>query len=305
MGLFFGNVPFNFSTSHVFIHHRLDGGLGDTFYEWDLDRSSISDFMLYVNRIFLHMIGYSSLKFFNAHGMKAKSETLQRGVNIYIISGIIVFAITRSLSFVFWIYLQPLFCMTYFLALLNFGFHGFIEISEHGENIPFVNSTTIIDGEDDYFGEDDHMAHHYNTNVYYRDLKAHQQSKIEDFKKYKASVFRKLSILEVSIFVLFGLWDKLADFYVDYSGTMSKEEIIDLLRRRARTKETSYDIYEAYLKNPTLENRKALVPKMKTSLDDIQVKSSSLTGHNLPRVDILQQTNCTASAGSERSIDSN
>ena len=34
LGVFFGNVPWNFTTSHIFIHHRLDGGCGDTFYEW-------------------------------------------------------------------------------------------------------------------------------------------------------------------------------------------------------------------------------------------------------------------------------
>jgi hypothetical protein len=31
-------------------------------------------------------------------------------------------------------------------------------------------------------------------------------------------VFKKLSIVELSIFILLGLWDKLADHYVDYSG---------------------------------------------------------------------------------------
>eukprot|EP01035_Chromulina_nebulosa_P019548 gene19548-25446_t len=27
IGLFFGNIPWNFTTSHIFIHHRLDGGI--------------------------------------------------------------------------------------------------------------------------------------------------------------------------------------------------------------------------------------------------------------------------------------
>jgi hypothetical protein len=29
----YGNVPFNFSTSHIFLHHRLNGGKGDSFYQ--------------------------------------------------------------------------------------------------------------------------------------------------------------------------------------------------------------------------------------------------------------------------------
>lgn len=275
LGVFYGNVPWNFTTSHIFIHHRLDGGVGDTFYQWDIDRTSVSDFMLYIHRIFMHMIGYSSLKFFNAHGHIQKAELLKTGIWSYWLTAGAVLAMTRSFSFIFWIYLQPLFCMTYFLALLNFGFHGFIDFDENGISIPCVNATTIIEGDDDYFGEDDHMSHHYNSSVYYRDLPQHQKSKQEEFKKYKASVFKGLSIVELSIFVLFGLWDKLAEHFVDYSGTMTKEEICSLLKRRAQRKETTYEKYEHYLANPTPEARKALKPIMQAQEELSQKEKES------------------------------
>lgn len=262
VGILVGNVPWNFTTSHVFIHHRLDGGLGDTFYLWDLNRSSLKDFMLYIHRISLHMSGYSSLKFFEEHGHKAKAALLKKGVVTYVVVGIVMLAITRSPAFLFWIYLQPFICMTYFLALLNIGFHGFIEYDENGKSIDCVNSTTIINGDDDYFGEDDHMAHHYYPNVYYSDLPKHQQSQLDEWKKHKASVFQKLSILELSIFILFGLWGELADHYVDYTGKMTREEIIDMLKVRATRKETTYEKYVNYLAHPTPEVRKTLVPDM-------------------------------------------
>ena len=270
LGLFFGNVPWNFTTSHIHIHHKLDGGSGDTFYEWDLDRTNLSDFMLYVYRIFLHMIGYSSLKFFVAHNNKSRADLLQKGVIRYIMFGGFLVLLTRSISFLFWIYIQPLFCMTYFLAFLNIGFHGFIEFDESGKSIPCVNATTIIDGEDDYFGEDDHMAHHYNTGVYYRELPEHQAKKVEEFKKYKASVFKGLSIVELSIFILLGLWDEMAKHYVDYTGTMTKDEIKAMLKARAQRKETTYETYEQYLANPTSEARKIvseIISNTSTRLD--------------------------------------
>lgn len=260
LGVFFGNVPYNFTTSHIFIHHRVDGGVGDTFYLWDLDRSSISDFMLYIYRVTHHMCGYSSLKYFDAQGNKSKYDLLLKGVLYYYGFAFVLLAVTRSFSFVFWIYLQPFFCMSYFLALLNVGFHGFIEFDEKGVSIPCVNASTIVDGDDDYFGEDDHMAHHYNTNVYYRDLPAHQKTKLEEFTKHKASVFQKLSILELSIFIIVKQWDKLAEHYVDYSGKMTKQEISEMLRVRACRLECSHADYEKYLEHPTLEARKALMP---------------------------------------------
>ena len=259
VGCLVGNVPWNFTTSHVFIHHRLDGGLGDTFYLWDLDRSSFRDFMLYIHRIALHMSGYSSLKFFSEHGHKGKYNLLKKGVVTYVVVGIVMLAITRSPSFVFWIYLQPFICMTYFLALLNIGFHGFIEY-ENGTSIDCVNSSVILNGDDDYFGEDDHMTHHYYPNVYFTDLPKHHESQIELWKKHKASVFQHLSILELSIFILCGLWGELADHYVDYTGKMSREEIMEMLKVRAQRKETTYEKYVSYLEHPTPEVRKALIP---------------------------------------------
>ena len=265
LGLLFGNVPSNFSTSHVFIHHRLDGGPGDTFYEWDLDRTNLAEFMLYVTRISKHMSGYSSLKLFSALKQPTKYDKLFQGVLMYWAAAGAILAVTRSFSFVFWIYLQPLLCMTYFLALLNYGFHGFLEFDENGKSIPCVDATTIVDGDDDYFGEDDHMSHHYNSSVYYRDLPALQQTKIEEWKKHKASVFKGCSIVELSIFILFSLWDELADHYVDYSNTLTRDEIKAMLKARAKRRQTTYEVYEEFAANPTMEARAIFLSNIQTS----------------------------------------
>lgn len=240
------------------MHHKLDGGVGDSFYMWDINRASLHDFMLYLHRILLHMTGYSSLKYFKENNQQTRYSLLKKGVISYWLVAAAILVITRSPSFVFWVYLQPFTCMTYFLALLNIGFHGFIEYDADGKSVEVVNSTCIIGGEDDYFGEDDHMAHHYYTGVYFADLPEHQKKMIPEFKQHHASVFQKKSILEISIFVLFGLWDELADCYVDYTGKMTKKEIAEMLKARATRLETTYDEYMEYLKNPTAERRKSL-----------------------------------------------
>lgn len=154
---------------------------------------------------------------------------------------------TKSFSFLFFIYVQPLVCMTFFLALINFGFHGFLEFDADGNNIEVVNSTCIIEGEDDSFGEDDHYIHHYATTVYHRDLPEAHKARLDEFKRHKASVFRGLSILELSIFMLVGDFNKLAEHYVDYTESMSKAEVAAMLETRAKRKEMTYDQYEAML----------------------------------------------------------
>jgi len=68
MGCWYGNVPNSFSTSHMFLHHHLNGGKGDTFYQFDLDRTSLNDLFLFLFRIFDHMIGTGSLRAFKILG---------------------------------------------------------------------------------------------------------------------------------------------------------------------------------------------------------------------------------------------
>lgn len=254
MGMLFGNVPFNFATSHIFIHHRLDAGCGDTFYIWDLDRSSPTQFLLYVHRIFLYFTGITSYRYFVAHNYISKASQLAHGIQRYWLTAATLLAITRSPSFVFWIFLQPLFCMSYFLALINVSLHAFLEFDPTtGKPIPTVCATTIIGGEDDYFGEDDHNAHHYYPSVYYKDLPTHQQAQAqtESAITHHTSLFKGISIVELSVFILANLWDKVADHFVDVSGTLSRDEVIDLLKTRAKRTELSYDEYAPSLMNPS------------------------------------------------------
>ena len=261
-GPFYGNVPYNFSTSHNLLHHRLDGGKGDPFYMWDIDRSSWSDMMLFFHRIFIYMTGWSSLRAFKTQErgerMERARRQLRKGALIYwilvpaiIVGGLMAAGSTLSsaLVFFFFIYIQPLFAMSIFIALLNVPFHGFLAFEEDGAHVPCINSTTIIDGEDDSFGEDDHMAHHYFMAVEHRGLPEHQRTQHDEWARRHASVFKKVSIIELTFLMLLKRWTTIAEkHYVDYSGELSTDEIARMLEQRAKRKEMSYEDYEfAYL----------------------------------------------------------
>jgi len=258
LGFFYGNVPYNFSTSHVLLHHRLNGGKGDPFYMWDIDRSSWSDAMLFFHRTFIYMTGWSSLRAFKTQEPGARMDRayrqLLKGFLLYwvvapiaIMGGLTAAGSTlpSALTFLFFIYMQPLFAMSTFIALLNVPFHGFLEFEEDGAHIPCISSTTLIDGEDDSFGEDDHMAHHYFMAVEHRDLPRHQRTQHEEWARRHASVFKEISIIELSVFMLLKRWETIADkHYVDYSGKLTTEEIARMLEARAKRVEMSYEDYE-------------------------------------------------------------
>jgi len=180
---------------------------GDTFYCYDLDRSSLSDFMLYQRRIFLHMVGVSSLRYFRLRGMHKQERLLARGCAIFWLAfPLPLLLLTRSPWFLCAVWLQPLCAMSFFLALVNWAFHAFIELDASGRHLPHVNALTILDGQDDNFGEDDHMAHHYENPI------AHARSRhdawrariMPELKANRASIFKEISIVELGILTLLG-----------------------------------------------------------------------------------------------------
>jgi hypothetical protein len=263
-GLFYGGVPYNFSTSHNLLHHRLNAGKGDPFYMWDIDRTSFGDLMLYQWRIFVYMMGWSSLvEFSKQRDVRRMDEaycTLRKGVMLYWGAGPAVIlslllatgsSFGSALLFLFFIYFQPLCAMSFFLATLNVGFHGLIEFDDDGKHIECIASSVILDGEDDSFGEDDHMAHHYFGKVEHVDLPAQQASQHGEWARHHAAVFKQLSIIELGIFIHLGQFETLVEkHYVDFAHDLSKEELVALLQERAQRKEMSYEDYEfRYLPN--------------------------------------------------------
>ncbi len=152
------------------------------------------------------------------------------------------------------IYFQPLFAMSSFLTILNVGFHGFIEFDRDGRLVPCICSTTIIDGADDTFGEDDHMAHHNFGQVSHDRLATHQRSQQALWARQRASVFKNLSVVELGTYVLLGRFRSLAEkHYLDFAGDAGVNEIAALLQTRAKRKEMDYADYEfGYL--PSLES---------------------------------------------------
>lgn len=244
LGIFNGSVPYNFTTTHISLHHRLDSGIGDTLYCWDINRSSWVEYMIYVARAFLHQSGFAGLYQFTTSQRKfdrANAWKLGRGVVAYwvIVPAVILWS-TSSLKFYFFIVLEPLTCMGWFLALINLGFHAFIENDEHGCRIKCVESCTLLGGNDDYFGENDHMAHHNAGHVHHRDLLEHQERQQKEWARHKASVFFGVDIFTYSIFVLLKAWPVLATRFVDHSGTMARGDIERLLEARAKRREREH-----------------------------------------------------------------
>ncbi len=259
VGVWYGIVPHIFSTSHILLHHRLDGGKADPVYMWDLDRTKFSDLLLYQWRLFVYMTGFSSLwEFRRQRGVRPAIgrayATLRRGMLIYwaFVPGAIVAlllatgsSVSSALVFLFLIYFQPLFAMSSFLALINLAQHAFLEYDAAGRNINHVTAITILEGHDDSFGEDDHLAHHYFPGVTHDRLPELQASQRREWARWHGAVFKRISIFEIAVLLQLGRIDRLIDHhYVDFSGELDRDELVALFTRRAQRREMSYEDYE-------------------------------------------------------------
>ena len=260
IGPWFGIVPYSFSTTHLFLHHRFDSGKGDPSYLWDIDRTNFWDVMRYQWRFLCMMAGFRSLaEFRREQGVlptidRARRKLL-RGTVIYwlcVPAAILALLVATgsslmsALLFLFFIYFQPLVCMTCFLSLINLAWHGFLEFDDAGRPVKHVVSTTIIDGLDNSYGEDYHLAHHYFPSIGHNGLTEHAADERENWASWHGSVFEKTTIVEMAVLMILGRFDVLIrKHYVDYSqGTLSEDELAKLFERRAQLKEMSYEEYE-------------------------------------------------------------
>jgi hypothetical protein len=230
---FFGSVPKNFAITHLYLHHALQARSADSFYQYDVDRSSLSDFMILLHRIGMHCSGISAWNQMRIHGLVKQANKFSIGLfQYYILYPLLILALTRSWTFLFFMYFQPFVGMTFFLCFMNVAFHAMVDYDEEGNPIECVFSTELTDGNDDYFGEDSHLSHHVAGNVYYRDI-PQQRNKQNDWGKYHACVFRGLSVAEAAGYMLFKQWDILADHFVQYNdkpapNKLPEEELIRL-----------------------------------------------------------------------------
>jgi len=260
VGVWFGIIPYLFSTSHLLLHHRLNGGKGDPIYTWDIDRTKFRDVMRYMWQFFRYISGISSVVEFRRQ--RGVLRAIDRGCRM-LIRGVVIYwlcvpaailtllvatgsSISSALIFLLFIYFQPILAMCCFLALLNLAQHGFLEFDQHGRHVEHVTNMTVLDGYDDSYGEDYHLAHHKSPSAGHDRLTEHVQAEQRGWQRHHGSVFKKTTIFEVAILMILGRFDVLIrNHYVDYSnGALSQEELADLFRRRARRTEMSYEEYE-------------------------------------------------------------
>ena len=134
--------------------------------------------------------------------------------------------------------------MSFFLALITWAQHALLEFDEAGKVISHVAALTILDGPDDFFGEDDYLTHHYSPAATHDKLAEQQSSEEREWARWHGAVFRDTAIFEVAILLLSGRVDRfIVRHHMDFSGALDRDGLVALFTQRARRKEMSYAEY--------------------------------------------------------------
>jgi hypothetical protein len=232
VGPFHGVVPGVFTVSHIHNHHKYDNDENDVYSTAYRPRDDFSSWVKYVPEWMAYATNVSSFIFFIREKSYGKAFKTFVSTLYYVALLCAVAAVNKE--FCFWYLFYPLVEGNILLSIVNYTWHAFIDPSDPSND--YVNSTTVIEGQNFCLKEEYHVVHHQYAGVHWSKHRELYEKHLPEYKKVKATIF-----YAENLFVIFGAivakdYNKLAELYFEPESTgMTKQQIADMMRDRLRT----------------------------------------------------------------------
>jgi len=237
-GLFYGTIPFHYATAHNKIHHRWHNDVDDVHTNIDLDRTVFFSYVLYLPRFFFYWTGASPMILFLKRKEYGLAWDLGKGMIYYYgIGALLAYYVGLSFALAYWLY--PLLESLTFLGMIAYIWHAFVETEDPTNQ--YINSVTILNGGDNVWNEDYHVVHHHALTTHWTDAPAHYEANKAKYQEVQATIFKDCEEGLMIYWMFSGLWDDLANHFVDLSGKLSHDQKKELLLRRLRYQKTGGD----------------------------------------------------------------
>jgi hypothetical protein len=235
-GLFYGTIPFHYYVAHNKIHHRWHNDCDDVHTNIDLDRTVFYSYVQFLPRFFYYWTGVSPMVLFLKRREYGFALELAKGMLYYYsVGALLCYYVGFSFACAYWLY--PLLESLTFLGMIAYIWHAFVE-PEDTQN-QYINSVTIYNGGDNIWNEDFHVVHHHNPSVHWTDAPAHFEKTKHKYEAVQATIFKDCEEGMMIYWMFSGLWDEMADHFVDLSGKLSHADKKALILRRLRFRKTS------------------------------------------------------------------
>lgn len=228
LAFFYGHVPEYYNIGHIKNHHKETNNNDDVISVAEFDRTKFSDYFCYLYKFGMAWLGISLVtKFYEQKKLKFVIQLVVGMISYYSIMIILFYLNWR---FALGYYVVPLLFNILFLSAINWVWHGFFD-KDDPNNI-YIISTTILDGGENIYNEDYHVAHHVKHTMHWIDMKEHYEKNKEQFKLNKATMFKETHEIELFFLMIFKQYDMLAKKFVDLSGELSHEDKVNIIKKR-------------------------------------------------------------------------
>jgi len=226
IGNFYGICPGHYSVCHVKDHHKYNGE--DVLSVTQFDRTSFKDFFIYLSNYGFSWSGISHI--INFYNKKKYIFAIRTALGSSVYFGCFFILYNVNPFFALTHYILIFVFNVFFLSAVNWTWHGFCDKDQIDNE--YINSTTFINGTDNVFNEDYHVAHHLQHTMHWIKLKTHYEENIEVYKKNQATIFTDIQQIELFFYMILKKYDLMANKFVDLSGKLTHAEKINLLKKR-------------------------------------------------------------------------
>jgi fatty acid desaturase len=237
-GLFYGTIPFHYRTAHNKIHHRWHNDSDDVHTNIDVDRTVFKSYILWLPRFFYYWTGVSPMVLFLKRREYGLAKDLATGMLYYYGIGVALCVVVDwKFALAYWLY--PNMESLSLLGMIAYIWHAFVEPEDPTNQ--YVNSVTILNGGDNIWNEDYHVVHHHYPNVHWSQAVEHYEKQQHKYAEVNATIFQDCEEGMLIYWMFSGLWDEMANHFVDLNGKLSHNEKKELILRRLRFRKTFED----------------------------------------------------------------
>lgn len=232
VGFFYGVLPCTFTYGHSVNHHRYNSDKDDVVSTWDMPRDDKINFVRFLPRWVSYHFNISSSYRFYIEGNYAVCFKLILGAMVYF-SLLAAFWIKVGAIFTIVFLVYPLFEASLLLACIQWSWHAFLD-PDHENS--FAYSVTVFDGDvkTNILNEDYHVVHHQYPSAHWTEHPMLFENRKEEYSANFATCFRGTHAMELFFLCILREYEVLTDKFVDMSGTLTRDEIRELIITRVR-----------------------------------------------------------------------
>ncbi len=231
LGPFVGQTFNTYVAHHIGMHHPENNLADDLSTTLPYRRDSVAGFAHY----FFSFLFFSFPTLFRYHWQRGRSKMV-RATAVGELSSLALYGVLLwwNPAPTLFVFVAPLVVARFSMMAGNWGQHAFVDLTDPAN--PYRNSIVCINTPYNHacFNDGYHVGHHVLQTRHWTEMPADFLKNLDRYREHGAAVFSGLDHFGVWWLLMSKQWGRLADAYVDLSGSMTREQVIAHLKTRVQ-----------------------------------------------------------------------